>query len=169
MFIDLTGKKVLVVGGGSIALRRVQTLLRFRADIRVIAPQLCGGLSELEHNGMIRAEHRKYCEGDVAEKYRDGGKKREEVSGPSPGGTETAPEFVLAATDSREVNRIVWQECRNAGIPVNVADDKNLCDFFFPSVVMTDEIVVGINSGGTDPGKVKAARKKIEQFLRKDV
>ena len=129
MFVDLTGKNVLVAGGGRIALRRVTTLLRFGAAIRVVAPQLC-------------VERRRYRKGDAR-----------------------GADLVLAATDSREVNRAVQAECRESGIPVNVADDRNLCDFYFPSVVMTDDVVIGINSGGTDPGKVKGTRKLIEKAL----
>lgn len=142
MFVDLTGKKVLTVGGGKIALRRVKTLLRFGVKIRVIAPELCGELADLERQERICVEQRKYRNGDAE-----------------------GADLVLAASDSREVNRAVHAECRERGIPVNVADDKNLCDFYFPSVVMTEEVVVGINSGGTDPGKVKETRKIIEKTL----
>ena len=137
MFVDLTGKNVLVAGGGRIALRRVTTLLRFGASIRVVAPQLCGDLE-----GRICVERREYRKGDAR-----------------------GADLVLAATDSREVNRAVQAECRESGIPVNAADDRNLCDFYFPSVVMTDDVVIGINSGGTDPGKVKETRKLIEKTL----
>lgn len=142
MFIDLSGKKILMVGGGGIALRRVRTLLKFRVDILVVAPKLCGGLAKLAQEGKIRAEHREYRDSDTE-------------------GTD----IVLAATDSSEVNRHVWKVCRKAGIPVNVADDRNLCDFYFPSVVMNEEVVIGINSGGSDPGKVKETRQKIEKLF----
>lgn len=142
MFVDLTGKKVLTVGGGRIALRRVKTLLRFGAVIRVIAPELCAELADLRDGGLICAECRKYRKGDAE-----------------------GADLVLAASDSREANHAVYEECRERRIPVNVADDRTLCDFYFPSVVMTDEVTVGINSGGTDPGKVKETRKIIEKVL----
>ena len=54
MFIDLTDKKILVAGGGTIALRRIRTLLKFRADIRVIAPELCEELAQLERKERLR-------------------------------------------------------------------------------------------------------------------
>ena len=54
------------------------------------------------------------------------------------------------------------------GIPVNTADERGECDFYFPSVVMTDSIVVGINSGGEDPGRTKKIRRKIEDTLAVD-
>lgn len=143
MFIDISGKKILVVGGGSIALRRVRTLLKFGADIKVIAPELKEELTELETQGKITAERRCYGAGDT-EGY----------------------EIVLAASDRPDVNCAVKNECSERGIPVNTADDKSLCDFYFPSVVMTDDVVIGINSGGTNPGKVKETRREIERIIK---
>ena len=142
MFINLTDKKILVVGGGAIALRRIRTLLKFGADIHVIAPELCKELAQLEKEGRITAEHREYRAGNL-----DG------------------EQIVLAATDDHEVNRKIWEECRAAGVLVNVADDKSLCDFYFPSVVITEEAVIGINSGGADPSVTKKIRRKIEEMF----
>ena len=142
MFIDLTDKKILVTGGGTIALRRIRTLLKFRADIRVIAPELCEELAQLESEGKISAERREYCTPDI-----DG------------------VQIVLAATDDHEVNRRIWEECRAAGVTVNVADDRSLCDFYFPSIVMTEDTVIGINCGGEDHAKVKETRIKIEEMF----
>lgn len=144
MFIDIADKKILVAGGGTIALRRIRTLLKFGADIHVIAPDLCEELTQLEEEGKIKTEHREYRTGDIR-----------------------GAQIVLAATDDHEVNRKIWEECRAAGIIVNVADDKKLCDFYFPSVVMTDEAVIGINCGGMNHAKVKETRIKIEKAFRK--
>ena len=142
MFIDLTDKKILVTGGGTIALRRIRTLLKFRADIRVIAPELCEELAQLEEEGKIAAERREYRTSDIDGVY-----------------------IVLAATDDHEVNRRIWEECRAAGVTVNVADDRSLCDFYFPSIVMTEDTVIGINCGGEDHAKVKETRIKIEEMF----
>ena len=142
VFIDMQGRLVLVAGGGRIALRRVRTLLRFGAKIRVIAPRLCREFEDMEKGRMICIEQREYKPGDIK-----------------------GAAFVLAATDSREVNRQIWGDCREKGIPVNVSDNRELCDFYFPSVVMTDEAVIGISSGGEDPGRTKELRRKIEETL----
>lgn len=142
MFIDLTDKKILVVGGGTIALRRARTLLKFGTDIHVVAPELCEELAQMKEEGKITAEQREYRSGDI-----DG------------------VQIVLAATDDHVVNRRIWEECRAAGLTVNVADDRRLCDFYFPSVVMTDDTVVGINCGGENHAKVKETRIKIEEMF----
>ncbi len=142
VFIDISGKRTTVIGGGNVALRRVNTLLRFGADVCVISPSLCSGFDSLRESGKIRTVIRKYEEKDLE-----------------------GAELVIAATDDRTVNRKVWRDCRERKIPVNTADDHTLCDFYFPSVVMTEDVVVAINSGGKDPGLVKAVREKIERTV----
>ena len=143
LFIDLTRKKILVAGGGAIALRRVRTLLRFGADIHVIAPEFCEEMERLEKEKKITAKHREYRSGDI-----DG------------------MQIVLAATDDRAVNRRIREDCQSAGIMVNVADDRSLCDFYFPSVVMTDDAVIGISGDGSDHAGVKEMRRRIEKACK---
>lgn len=147
MFLDISGLKIFIAGGGKIAARRIKTLLLFAQDITVAAPEACPEIEELAEAGRITW---------LAEEYSAG----------LLGGAE----LVLAATDDHEVNRRIVEDCRkleqkeNRRILVNTADDKSLCDFYFPSVVQDGEIVIGINSGGTNPGKVSRVRKKIEEI-----
>ena len=146
LFVDLSEKNIVVVGGGTVAARRVETLLTFAGHITVIAPKLQAALVKLETEGKITCLHREYREGDI-----------------------NGAHLVLAATDDREVNRSVKEECRALGqkcgghILFNAADDRSRCDFYFPAVVQKDEIVIGINSGGKNPGKVKEIRKQLEE------
>ena len=141
MFIDLTDRKIFVAGGGRIARRRIEALVKFGADIHVAAPQVCPEIALLAEEGKIKILLREYRPSDL-----DG------------------MEFAIAATDDREVNRAVYAECRKRGIPVNVADDKTLCDFYFPALVLTDDLVIGIGSGGESPGRVKEVRQRIEKL-----
>ena len=141
MFIDLTDRKIFVAGGGRIARRRIEALVKFGADIHVAAPLVCPEIALLAGEGKIKTVLREYRPSDL-----DG------------------MEFAIAATDDREVNRAVYAECRKKGIPVNVADDKTLCDFYFPALVLTDNVVIGIGSGGESPGKVKEVRQRIEKL-----
>lgn len=144
MFLNLNGWNVLVAGGGKIGCRRVRTLLKFGARISIIAPEICEELIEIvnECREQIRVERRPWVESDLY-----------------------GMQMVLAATNDREVNRQIVSACRDKGIPVNAADDKRLCDFYFPSIVMDEEIVIGINSGGEDPVRTKNVRKKIETMI----
>ena len=141
MFIDLTDRKIFVAGGGRIARRRIEALVKFGADIHAAAPQVCPEIALLAEEGKIKILLREYRPSDL-----DG------------------MEFAIAATDDREVNRAVYEECRKRGIPVNVADDKTLCDFYFPALVLTDDVVIGIGSGGESPGRVKEVRQRIEKL-----
>ena len=141
MFIDLTDRKIFVAGGGRIARRRIEAFVKFGADIHVAAPRVCPEIALLAGEGKIKTVLREYRPSDL-----DG------------------MDFAIAATDDREVNRAVYEECRKRGIPVNVADDKTLCDFYFPALVLTDDVVIGIGSGGESPGRVKEVRQRIEKL-----
>lgn len=142
MFIDISKRKIVVAGGGQVALRRVKTLLLFAENILVVSPRINEELCSLEREGRIRCR-RKECQ-------------REDI--------EDA-DIVLAATDCRKVNDAVFSYCREHGILVNTADDKNKCDFYFPSVMQKDGVTIALNSGGTSPAKVKRFREQIENCL----
>lgn len=148
MFVDISEMKIIVVGGGIIASRRIVTLVQFASDITVIAPERTDQIKELEKSGKVRCISRVYHEGDLAD-----------------------ADMVLAATDNKDVNRKVAEDCRKneartgRKIILNAADDRSRCDFYFPSVIVRDEIVIGINSGGQDPGKVKRVRRRLQDEL----
>lgn len=145
LFTDISGKRILVVGGGSIATRRVNTLLPFEPFITVTAKKLTPRLELLKKEGKITCHQRGYIPEDL-----------------------TDADMVLAATDDHELNRAIVKACkmlekeRDRPILVNAADDKNLCDFYFPSVIHKDDLVIAVSSGGEAPGRVKELRKKLE-------
>ena len=139
LYVDITDKNILVVGAGKIALRRIQTLLKFQTDITVTAPEIHPEISELaDHISVIQREYR-----------------AEDLTG---------RDMVLACTDSGELNRQIVAECRKRGILVNTADNKELCDFYFPSVIVKDEVVIGINAGGKNHRAVKETREYLEKM-----
>ena len=140
-FIDISKWRILMVGGGKVAARRVESLTHFATDITVIAPEIEETLAQLKSEGKIRVLQRMFDETDLMEQEWN---------------------MVLAATDQPKLNEKIVLLCRERNIPVNRADDKEMCDFFFPSIVEKDGVIIGINSGGEDPGKVKSMRKQIE-------
>lgn len=136
LFVDLTGKRVVLVGGGTVASRRIETLRRFGCRIVVIAPELkCGdaGLTWLR---------RAYRPGDLEGAF-----------------------LAVAATDDREVNRQVGREARDLGIPVSVADCQAECSFYFPAVCAGEDLVAGVVSSGTDHHKTARAAREIRKVL----
>lgn len=147
MFVDISEKEILIIGAGKIALRRVKTLLEFEARITLIAPEAEKELENLSAEGYVKWIRKLYQKSDITERERTF--------------------LVLAATDHAEINEEIVRLCRELKICVNVADKKEMCDFFFPSIVKTEEVVIGINSGGANPGATKRTREKIEEWLGK--
>jgi precorrin-2 dehydrogenase/sirohydrochlorin ferrochelatase/precorrin-6A/cobalt-precorrin-6A reductase len=145
VFLDLSGKRVLVVGGGKIALRRVRTLLKFDCALRILTEALCGELRELAEENRERIEvfQRPFAPGDCG----------------------AGADFVLALTDKREVNRLIGEECREKGIPVSVADYQEDSTFYFPAVVSSGDLVIGLSSGGTDHRLVRGAAEKVRRLF----
>ena len=148
MFFDISQKRILVVGGGTIATRRIKTLLKFTDHLTVIAPDFSEELQQLkenkEFNGLVFL-HQPFTE--ETEKMLD------------------QMDLVFTATDCTELNQRIVALCHEKHVLVNTADDKNACDFFFPSVIEKEGIVIGMNSGGENPGKVKRLREALEQML----
>lgn len=136
LFIDLTGKKVVLIGGGTIASRRIATLRLFGCDITVVAPELkCSaqGLTYLP---------RTYVTGDLR-----------------------GAALAVAATDNRDVNHAVWQEAQELGIPVSVADCEAECGFYFPAICTGENLVAGVVSTGKDHHRTARAAREIRKVL----
>ena len=142
LFIDLQNKRCVVVGGGAVAARKVETLLQFGAAVTVIS-EACGGrMRELAESGRISYRAGRYQAGDLQDAF-----------------------LAIAATDDREINARIYEEATERGIWINVADEAAQCSFFFPAVVQRDSLVVGITSSGVFPALTKKIREMIEQIL----
>ena len=137
LFVDLSEKKLLVVGTGAIARRRILTLEQFVPRLRVIAPETDPALDPLEAAGKLEILRRPYAPGDAA-----------------------GADLVLAATGDPAVNAAVGEECRRLGIPVNLSSDRHGSDFYFPGIARQGHLVVGVTASGRDHA---AARRVTEQ------
>lgn len=140
LFVDLTGRRCVIVGGGAIAQRRAAVLSRFGAAVTVIAPTWTGGVPEVEWQA------RPYAPGDLRGAF-----------------------LAVAATDDRQVNRQVGEEARRLGIPVTVADRREECTFFFPAVCEGETLIAGvISKNGADhratAAGARAIRRTLEEF-----
>ncbi|MBM6925422.1 NAD-binding protein [Pseudoflavonifractor phocaeensis] len=136
LFIDVMGKKAVIIGGGAVACRRAGVLARFGAEVTLIAP-CCKPL-----DGHIHWQQRPYSPGDLA-----------------------GAVLAVAATDDRSVNRAVGEEARALGIPVSVADAPDECTFFFPAVCTGENIVAGVAGRGDDHARTARAAKAIRAVL----
>ena len=144
MFIDLSDKKIVVVGGGNIATRRIRTLLQFTRNITAIAPKSTMELQELGKTGYVNLITRPVKRSDFDMAY-----------------------MVIAATNDWKLNDEIYRVCKEEGIYVNVSSDREKCDFYFPGVFMQDEIVVGITASGLDHKKARKVREEIQKVLEK--
>ena len=127
LYTDIRHFRILMVGGGAIALRRLKTLQLFHEHITVISPSVCKEIEDMALEGFATWISRSYVPGDLK-----------------------GFDMVLAATDDREVNHGVFLEARREKILVNISDCKEECSFYFPSVIKDGEIVIGVTSGGAD-------------------
>lgn len=142
MFVDLSDKNIVVVGGGNIATRRVKTLLQFTRNVTAVAPMMTPELVELGKTGMVNVLQRGVKHSDLTTAY-----------------------MVIAATNDHKLNDEIYRVCKEEGIYVNIADDKEKCDFYFPGIFMQDELVVGITASGLDHKKARRVRLAIEQAM----
>lgn len=163
IFIEIEKKKCLVVGGGKVALRKVETLLRYDAQVHVVSREICTEIRALLSPENIHEEELLPSPGDT-----NAGELLPECSC----GSEwplpdyfTGAALVVAATGSREVNHRVAQFCRERRIPVNVADAPEECTFFFPAVVKKGDISIGVNTGGKSPAVSSQVRRDIEKAI----
>ena len=141
-FLDLRGKMAVVVGGGEVALRKIESLLAAGATVRVVAPEIHPDVEELERRGVLRIERRFYRTGDL-----DGAI------------------LVIAATSSSEVNRLVSEEASRRNTLLNVVDAPALSGFIVPSVIRRGDLTVAISTGGLSPALAKHIRRKLEEIL----
>ena len=142
MFCDLTGKKILVVGAGKIAARRIRILSQFDCQLTVVAPEVLEPVYRLEEEGSLTIKRKAYERSDLV-----------------------GADLVLAATGDRSLNQSIGRQCKEEGITVNVADRKEECDFYFPGVIRHGDLTIGFTAGGKDHALAKKARVLIERGL----
>jgi precorrin-2 dehydrogenase len=141
-FLSLQGKVCAVVGGGSVATRKVCSLLVTGASIVVISPLLQAELQEMLSHSLIRSIPANY-----AAEHLDGA------------------QLVFAATNDPEVNRRVAQDAHMRGLWVNVADNPALSDFYVPATIHRGDLTLAISTGGTSPAFARYVREQLEQTL----
>lgn len=137
--LDLSGRKVLVVGAGSVAQRKAKSLVECGARVTVVSPEFCPALARMSGIRRVRRGYRKT-----------------DLRGAC---------LVISATDSEAVNRRVWEHGRAAGIPVNVVDQPELCTFTVPAVCRRGAIVIAISTGGGSPALSGRIRERIEDAI----
>lgn len=144
LFFKLTEQQVLLVGGGSIALRKARLLCRSGAQVTVVSHQICEELQTLldqhQGTGIVGEYHTALLDGKM---------------------------LVIAATDDEALNERVHFDAVDKNIPVNVVDSPKLCTFVFPAIIDRSPVVIGVSSGGSAPVLARLLRARLETWIPK--
>ena len=138
-FLDLKGRSCLVVGGGAIARRKVESLLECGAVVKVVARKASDELVEFARRGRIELEIRAFAPDDLAGAF-----------------------IVIAATDDPTVQALIGNEAKQRGLLVNVVDDPAHCTFIVPAIARRGELAIAISTGGRSPALAARIRERIE-------
>ncbi len=149
-FMDIAGKKGVIVGGGKVAARKAEKLVPFGPNLTVVAPRI--------EECMRRQEKGQQKDGLSSLFFIERAFRREDLDG---------ADFVIAATDDELLNGQISDYCRERKIPVNVVDDREKCTFFFPALIREGSLTVGISTDGKSPVAASWMRKEIADMLPK--
>lgn len=146
VFIDLQNRPVLVVGGGPVAERKVETMLEAGAAVTVVSPDVTNQLMEQANSGRITLKQRRFEPSDI-----DGAS------------------LVISATDDAATQKEVASIAASRKILVNTVDKPELCDFIVPAILRRGDITIAISTAGKSPSLAAALRKRLDRVLTEDV
>ncbi|MDR4504649.1 MAG: bifunctional precorrin-2 dehydrogenase/sirohydrochlorin ferrochelatase [Candidatus Scalindua sp.] len=139
VYLDIRGKRCVIVGGGKVAYRKACSLQDAGADVIVISPDVCSDI--VKRNGLTVIK-KNYEEGLIDDAF-----------------------LVIAATDNQEVNRKIAIDAGKRNIQVNVVDCPELCSFTVPSTINRGDLCISISTGGASPALAKNIRSKLEEIF----
>lgn len=142
IFLELGGRRVVLVGGGSVAVRKARALLDAGARLVVVAEKASDALTDLGTQNRIELIRAKYSKPYI-----------------------TGAVLVIAATDNVKVNEQIYADCQALEILCNVVDDPRLCDFFVPAVVRRGDLQITVGTEGYCPAYAGHLRKKLETMF----
>ncbi|URJ30904.1 siroheme synthase CysG [Blochmannia endosymbiont of Camponotus sp.] len=146
LFINLKNRPVLVIGGGIVAVRKIQLLQRVGAIITIIAPTLCPELKKILFTHNIHWISKNFNPTMLNKVI-----------------------LVIVATNDAKLNALIYQNAEERRILINTVDDKNKCSCIFPAIIDRNPILIGISSCGTAPILVRILREKLESLLPKSL
>jgi siroheme synthase-like protein len=139
-FLNLQGKKCLVIGGGKVAARKIKSLMDCGAMITVISPRFHPDIARLAEAGFLQWLQRSCKEGDLEDAF-----------------------MVISATSNKRVNQRIADEAERRGVLVNVVDDPKRSDFIVPALVRRGRLTIAISTSGMSPALAKKIRTRLEK------
>ena len=145
-YLNLDNKKILLIGGGNIALEKLEKLIDFTKNITVITKETSSSFLSFTQKHNINIEQKSYKKGDI-----DGF------------------DIVVVATDTPTLHKQIYEESRSSRVLVNSVDDTAYCDFIFPSYIKKGDLTISISTSGASPAMAKRIRKYIEKILPSNI
>ena len=139
VYLNLRGRRCVIVGGGTVAEGKISRLLDSGAEICVVSPDATDGIRQFVADGSVRWEQRKYRDGDLDGAF-----------------------IAIAATNVREVNRRIFEEAEQRGVMLNAVDDPPNCSFIAPSIVQRGPVTLAISTGGVSPALARKLRESLQ-------
>jgi len=139
MMMNIRSRRCVVVGGGTVAERKVASLLEAGAEVTLVSPTLTPGLREMAEKEMIRYLPRKYRKGDLDGSF-----------------------LCVVATNDPRLQKRIWKEAQGKEILANITDWEEACDFLVPSYFRRGELLICVSTGGRSPALAKRIRKDLE-------
>lgn len=139
IFLAMTGRRCVVIGGGEIAARKVAQLLAAEAQVTVVSPRIVRELAVLAESAVITYRERKWECGDLR-----------------------GFDLAFAATDDPIAHQEISKEARELGVMLNVADEPALCDFIAPAVVRRGDLQIAVSTSGASPAMASRIRRDLE-------
>ena len=145
-YINLTNKKIVLIGGGNIALEKLKKLSDFSKDITVIAKDISSKFLDFAKLHNIPIKNRAYNRGDI-----DGF------------------DIVVVATNDISIHKEIYYESRDSRILVNSVDNRDYCDFIFPSYIKKGDLIISVSTSGSSPAMAKRIRLYIEKLIPSNI
>lgn len=142
IFVNLQNKKCIVIGGGTVAERKLEQLLQYNAEITVISPEVTSNIEKLAESNLLTWIKKQYQNGDL-----------------------NGASLVFATADNDAVNHEASREASAAGALINVADDPDECDFIYPSIIKRGDLTIAISTGGKSPALCKKIRVQLQEVI----
>lgn len=179
MFVDMTERECLIVGGGNVAYRKVSVMLDFGAKVTVVAEDICDELRKLTIDDIVSEDKTGSYTANKENNQTDSDAANKENNKPDSDAADritiikrrfdrkdcNGMEMVIVATDDNALNHEIAEYCKANGIMVNAVDQKADCSFIFPSYIKEKNLVAAFSSGGNSPVLTQYLKGKEKEIL----
>lgn len=142
IFLDLEERPVVIVGGGAVCARKAEMLMRYGAQVTIVAPDVTAEIEAWERDGKLATKRKLYDEADLE-----------------------GASMVIASTDDRCINARIARDSRRRHIPVNIVDVTHLCDFIVPAVIDKRSVQIAVSTGGQSPALARRLKADLNRVI----